>query len=77
MSQTSGQRRKTTIKVWELLMMWKYGSTLWEKLKNMKKCDPVQLEYYYIMINIISELDFEWPINNVIKKRYRTIVSTK
>lgn len=34
------------MKVLELLLAWKYGSTTWEPLKSLKECQPVQLTEY-------------------------------
>ena len=42
----SGARRPPNS--WQVLVQWKYGSTTWNDLKDVKKSHPVYLDEYAI-----------------------------
>ena len=43
----------------ELLFEWKYGSTGWMKLKNLKKSSPIEVAEYAVANLIIEDLAFK------------------
>ena len=53
------QRRPTT-KGWEILVKWKYRSTTWIALKDMKESYLVQLAEYAVQNRISLEPAFAW-----------------
>jgi len=66
-----------TTKGWEILLQWKDGSTIWEKMKDMKKEYPVQLAEYARQRDILETPAFAWWVPYVFKKRQRIISKTK
>ena len=74
----SGQTkpRKTT-KGWELLHLWKDGSSTWVPLKDAKNSHPVQAAEYAVANKISQEPAFVWWVPWVIKKRNRIIAKVK
>ena len=63
------KRRRTTTKGWEILVKWKYGSTTWIALKDMKESYPVQLAEYAVQNRISLEPAFTWRDPYGLKKR--------
>ena len=54
------QLRVPTTKGWEVNPKWKYGSTTWNKLKDIKDLYPVQLAEYAVEDRISEEPAFAW-----------------
>ena len=68
--------RKTT-KGWYFLCLWKYGSTMWAPLKDLKESNPVDISEY-VVGNIISEEDaFALWVPYTLKKCDRIIFKVK
>ena len=42
-----GKINRETTKFWEILFHWKYSSTTWEIMKDVKECYPFLLVVYY------------------------------
>jgi hypothetical protein len=42
----SNMQVRKTIKVWNLCVEWKDGTTSWERLADLKECNPVQVSVY-------------------------------
>ena len=54
------RRRQDTTKGWDMLIRWKYGSTTWVPLKDMKESYPVQVSGYAVLTRIQEEPTFAW-----------------
>ena len=76
-SKNGGRRKIETTKGWEILIQWKYGSTTWEKLKDIKGCYPVELAEYAVDKHIHDAPAFAWWVPHVIKKRNRIVSKVK
>ena len=76
-SRNGGRRRRETTKGWEILLLWKDGSSTWEALKDIKECYPVNLAEFAIQRRIAEEPDFAWWIPHIIKKKNRIIAKVK
>ena len=59
-----------TTKAWNLCVKWKYGSSNWISLKNIKDYYPVKLADYSINNNIKDKTDLSLWVPYVINKRY-------
>ena len=70
------KRRRDNTKGWEVFIQWKYGSSTWNQVKDVKESFPVQLKDYALLNQIADEPAFEWWINKVLKKRDRIISKT-
>ena len=57
-STNGGRRKRETTKGWEVLLQWKYGSTTWESLKDIKECHPVDLAEFPVQKQIDHEPAF-------------------
>ncbi len=66
------QMRKTT-EGWQLRVLWKNGTTSWERLRNLKESNPVKVAEYAITQGIAEEPAFAWWVPFVLKKRDRYI----
>ena len=62
-----------TTKGWEICVLWKYGSTDWIALKDIKKAYPIELADFAQLHGINEEADFAWWIPYVDRKRKATI----
>ena len=58
----------------EVIVQWKYGSTTWEILKDMKNSYPLQMDKYAVHHHIAGEPAFAWWIHNVLANRNHIIV---
>jgi hypothetical protein len=67
------KHRRETTKGWEILILWKNGSSTWATLKDMKNSYPVQLTEYAMQRRIAGERAFAWWIQHVLSKRNRII----
>ena len=76
-SKNGGRRKRETTKGWEILLQWKDGSTIWEALKDIKECYPLQMADYAIENGISNKLAFSWWVPHVVKKRNRIISKLK
>jgi Reverse transcriptase (RNA-dependent DNA polymerase) len=73
---TNGRKnlRKTT-HGWHLCVLWKDGTTSWERLADLKESNPVDVAEYAVANGIREEPAFVWWVPHVIKKRDRIICS--
>ena len=58
---------------WHLCIQWKYGSTSWEKLSDLKESHPVECADYALSQGLMNEPAFNWRVGFVLKKRERII----
>ena len=68
-TRTGTKRRRETTKGIEVLVQWKYGSTTWVTLTDMKNLYPVQMAEYAVQHRIAGDPAFAWWIRNVLSKR--------
>ena len=68
--------RRSTV-VWQLCVQWTDGSTSWQALKDMKDFHPVETVEYSVAQEIDHELEFNWWVKTVLKKRLRIICLVK
>jgi hypothetical protein len=66
--------RKTT-KGWHLCVEWKYGTTSWEHLADLKESNPVEVAEYAVAKSLLDAPDFGWWAPHVLKKRRRIIAA--
>jgi hypothetical protein len=66
--------RKTT-KGWHLCVEWKYGTTGWECLADIKESNPVEVAEYYAAKSLLDTPAFVWWAPHVLKKRTRIIAA--
>lgn len=66
--------RKTTVG-WKLCILWKDGSTSWERLVDIKQSYPIELAEYAIANALEQEPAFEWWVPYVMKKRKRVLAA--
>ena len=59
-TSNGNRRRKMTTKGWEICVLWKYGSTNWIALKDLKQSYPIQLADFAQLHGIHEEAAFEW-----------------
>ena len=76
-SPNGGQRRKETTKGCDIIVQWKYGSTSWESLKDVKESYPVEIAEYSHQHKISYEPAFTLWVPHAIKKRERIIAKVK
>ena len=58
-SHNGNESLKITTRGWELLVEWKYGSTSWMKLKDMKESIPIEVAEYAVASRIVEETAFK------------------
>jgi hypothetical protein len=68
------QIRKIT-KVWYLCVVWKDGTTSWERFADLKKSNPVEVAEYAATKNFHDEPAFAWWLHHVLKKQNRIIAA--
>ena len=62
---------------WEICVLWKDGSTSWEKLSDLKECYPAELAVYAMKCEIDHEPAFNWWVRPVLKRRAKIVSSVK
>ena len=68
-------RRKTT-QVKLIMINWRYISTKWGSMKDVKECYPFQLAEYYHQLRIYQETEFTWWVPHVSKGRSKYFTIT-
>ena len=76
-TSTGNRRRKMTKKGWEICVLWKYGSTYWIALKDIKQYYPIALDDFDQLYGIHEEAAFAWCIMYVERKRKAMISKLK
>jgi hypothetical protein len=61
---------------WECVL-WKYESTTWEKISDLKACYLVETAEYAVLQDIDHEPTFNWWAKRVLRKRDRIILKVK
>jgi hypothetical protein len=77
-SSADGQSKpKITMKGWFLLVQWRDGSTSWEKLKDLKASNPIEVAEYAVVNRLVEEPTFKWWVPHVIHHRNQIISKVK
>ena len=66
-------KRKRTTSVWKVLVEWKDGSVDWVPLKDLKQSNPVKLAERAVENEISDEPEFNWWVNETLRRRDRII----
>jgi hypothetical protein len=66
--------RRTT-KGWKLCVLWKDGSTSWERLADLKECNPVKCAEYAVANKLTTHPAFAWWVPFTLKSRNRIIAA--
>ena len=70
----SNWQLRRTNQGWQLNVLWRDGTTLWEHLRNQKESNPVQVAEYAVVANkLVEEAAFAWWVPHVLKRRERII----
>ena len=76
-SNTGRNSLRKTTKGWDFLYLWKYGSTTWAPLKDLKESNPVDIAEYVAGNRISEESSFAWWVPYTLKKRDHIIAKAK
>jgi len=76
-NRSGTESAKVTTKGWKLLVQWKDGSSSWEKLKDLKASNPIEVAEYAVANRIAEEPAFKWWVSLVLRKRNRIISKVK
>ena len=68
------KQKNMIMKGWDICVRWKYGSTDWIVLRDIKQSYPIELAGFSLMHGIHEDRDFAWWVTYVEKKR-KTIIS--
>ena len=60
-----------------MCILWKDGSTTWEKLSDFKECYPVETAEYVTIHDLADDPEFNWWVNQILKKCDRIISLVK
>lgn len=60
---------KITTRGWLLLMLWKDGSTSWEKLKDVKESNPAEVVECAVGNRIAEEPAFDWWAPHTLRRQ--------
>jgi hypothetical protein len=64
----SNKKVRKTTKGWHLFVEWKYGTTSWEHLVDLKEINPVEVAEYASTKSLIDTPAFVWWATRVLKK---------
>ena len=77
-SDTTRETPRKTTAGWELLVEWKDGgSSSWEKLKDLKASNPIEVAEYAVANRLVDEPIFKWWVSYMLQKRNRVISKVK
>jgi hypothetical protein len=71
----SNKKVRKTTKGWHLCIEWKYGTTSWERLADLKESNPVEVSDYAVVIYLLDAPDCVWWYPHALKKRIRIIAA--
>jgi hypothetical protein len=60
-------------KLWHLCVEWKYGTTSWKRLDDLKEINPVEVAEYIVANNLLDAPDCVCWVPYVLKKRIRSV----
>jgi hypothetical protein len=65
----SNKKVRKTTKGWHLCAEWKYGTTSWKRLVDLKESNPVEVAEYAAAKSFLNSPDFVWWSPHVLQKR--------
>jgi hypothetical protein len=68
---------KITTQGWYLVVQWKDGSLSWEKLKDLKASNPIEVAEYAVANRLIEEPAFKCWAPHILHCRNRIISKVK
>ena len=68
---------KTTTRGWQLLCLWRDGSSDWVDLKYVKQSNPIELAEYAVANRLQEEPAFKWWVSQTLRTRNRIIAKVK
>ena len=68
---------RNATKGWDFLCLWKYGSTTWTPLNDLKESNPVSIVEYVVGNRISEKVAFAWWVTYTLNKRYHIIAKVK
>jgi hypothetical protein len=71
----SNKKVRKTTKGWHLCVEWKYGTTGWERLADLKESDPVEVAEYNAAKRLLTTPAFIWWDPHVLQNRTRVIAA--
>jgi hypothetical protein len=71
----SNKKVMKTTKSWHLYFEWKYGTTSWDRLTDLKESNPVEIAEYAATKILLNTPAFIWWAPHVLQKRTRTIAA--
>jgi hypothetical protein len=60
---------------WHLCVEWKDGTTIWERLVDLKESNPVEVDEYAVAKSLIDAPAFVWWSPRCLKNRSRIIAA--
>jgi hypothetical protein len=71
----SNKKVSKTTKGWHLCVEWKYGTTSWGRLEDLKESNPVEVAEYAATKILLNTPDFIWWAPHVLEKRTISIAA--
>jgi hypothetical protein len=71
----SNKQLRETTKGWNFCVEWKYGTTIWERLANLKESNSVEVSEYAVANNLLDAPAFVWWAPHVLKSRSSIIAA--
>jgi hypothetical protein len=71
----SNKKVRKTTKGWNLYVEWKYGTTRWDRLEDIKESNPVEVAEYAAAKSFLDTPAFVWWAPHVLKKHSRIIAA--
>jgi hypothetical protein len=69
----SNKKVRKTTKGWHLCVDWKYGTTSWESLEDLRESNPVEVDEYAADKSLLNSPAFVWWALHVLQKRTNII----
>jgi hypothetical protein len=71
----SNKKVSKTTKIWHLCVEWKYGTTSWERLVDLKESNPAKVDEYAAIKSLLNTTVFICWSPHFLNKRTRTIAA--
>ena len=76
-SANGRQVPKVTTQGHFLLVKWKDGSMSWEKLKDLKESNPIEVAEFAVANKLLAEPAFAWWVPQILRRRNHIIAKAK
>jgi hypothetical protein len=74
-NHVSSKNLRTTTNGWNLGVEWKYGTTSWERLEDLKESKPVEVSEYAAAKSLLDAPVCVWWASHTLKKCSRIITA--